>query len=166
MKSKKSSGGIGLLVSAVATCALGAPASAQPKQEPSDQAQILGAVNAVFAAFQTDDAAKFDALIAPGFYMFDGGRRFTGNSLVAFLKQQHLAGYRYEWSVTEPDVHVTGSTAWIAYVDVGRVTDPAGNVTQKTWLESAFLQKQAGTWKFVFFHSAPVPAAAPTSPKK
>jgi len=56
------------------------------------------------------------------------------------------AGKRYEWSVTEPDVHISGNTAWIAYVNKGSITDAAGT-TNLTWLESAVLQKQAGNWK-------------------
>jgi ketosteroid isomerase-like protein len=90
------------------------------------------------------------------FTSFDGGARFNGDSIVAFIKAQHAAGKRYEWNVTEPDVHVSGNIAWIAYVNDGSVTDNFGTMSQK-WLESAFLQKQAGTWKIVFMHSTRVP---------
>ena len=27
---------------------------------------------------------------------------------MAFIKAQHAAGKRYEWNVTEPDVHISG----------------------------------------------------------
>jgi hypothetical protein len=75
-----------------------------------------------------------------------------------FIKAQHLAGKRYEWNVTEPDVHISGKTAWVAYVNKGSVGDAAGTVSQD-WLESAFLQKQAGVWKIVFMHSTRVAVA-------
>jgi ketosteroid isomerase-like protein len=75
---------------------------------------------------------------------------------MALIKAQHVAGKRYEWKVTEPDVHISGKTAWIAYVNKGSITDASGTVNQ-TWLESAFLEKQAGTWKIVFMHSTRVP---------
>jgi ketosteroid isomerase-like protein len=75
---------------------------------------------------------------------------------MALIKAQHAAGKRYEWNVTEPDVHVSGNTAWIAYVNKGSITDASGTTSQK-WLESAFLQKQAGIWKIVFMHSTRVP---------
>jgi hypothetical protein len=42
------------------------------------------------------------------------------------LKAQHAAGKRYEWNVTEPDVHISGNTAWIAYVNKGSVSDASG----------------------------------------
>jgi hypothetical protein len=116
-------------------------------------------VNTIFAAALTDDVAKFDSVIAPGFYIYDVGARFNGDSIMALIKAQHIAGKRYEWKVTEPDVHISGKTAWIAYVNKGSITDASGSVNQ-TWLESAFLEKQAGAWKIVFMHSTRVPVAA------
>ena len=62
---------------------------------------------------------------------------------MALIKAQHVAGKRYEWNVTEPHVHIRGNTAWIAYVNKGSISDASGTVNQN-WLESAFLQKQAG----------------------
>lgn len=47
---------------------------------------------------------------------------------------------------------IIGDTAWIAYVNQGSIADSSGTVDQQ-WLESAFLQKQEGTWKIVFLHS-------------
>ena len=75
---------------------------------------------------------------------------------MAFIKAQHAAGKHYEWNVTEPDVHISGDTAWIAYVNKGSITDASGT-TKQNWLESAFLEKQAGNWKIVFMHSTRVP---------
>jgi hypothetical protein len=46
----------------------------------------------------------------------------------------------YEWNVTEPDVHISGDTAWIAYVNKGSITDASGTAKQN-WLESAFPRK-------------------------
>jgi hypothetical protein len=123
--------------------------------ETQDQ-DVINAVSTVFAAAATDDRAKFDSVIAPGFYIFDGGLRFNGDTIMAFIKAQHAAGKHYEWNVTEPDVHISDDTAWIAYVNKGSITDASGT-TQLKWLESAFLQKQAGNWKIVFMHSTRVP---------
>jgi len=74
---------------------------------------------------------------------------------MAFIKSQHAAGK----NVTEPDVHISGNTAWIAYVNKGSITDASGTTNQK-WLESAFLEKQAGNWKIIFMHSTRVPIAS------
>jgi hypothetical protein len=131
-------------------------ARAQQKQLTADQARIVDTVSTIFAAALTDDVAKFDSVIAPGFYIYDGGARFNGDSIMALIKAQHVAGKRYEWKVTEPDVHISGKTAWIAYVNKGSITDASGSVNQ-TWLESAFLEKQAGAWKIAFMHSTRVP---------
>jgi hypothetical protein len=72
------------------------------------------------------------------------------------LLEQRWPCRRYEWNVTEPDVHISGKTAWIAYVNKGSINDASGTVNQN-WLESAFLEKQAGLWKIVFMHSTRVP---------
>src|ERR1700739_496093 len=123
----------------------------------TEEQQIVDTVSTIFAAALTDDVAKFDSVIASGFYIFDGGARFNGDSVMAFIKAQHAAGKRYEWNVTEPDVHISGETAWIAYTNKGSITDASGTTNQK-WLESAFLEKQAGAWKILFMHSTRVPA--------
>ncbi len=45
---------------------------------------------------------------------------------MAFIKAQHASGKRYEWNVTNPDVHIDGDTAWIAYTNMGSITDASG----------------------------------------
>lgn len=131
-------------------------AGAQQKPLTHDERQIIDTVSAIFIAARTDDVAKFDSVIASDFYMFDGGARFKGEAIMDLIKAQHAAGKRFDWNVTEPDVHITGNTAWIAYVNKGSITDASGTMNQK-WLESAFLQKRAGIWKIVFMHSTRVP---------
>jgi ketosteroid isomerase-like protein len=131
----------------------------------TQEQEVINTVSTTFAAALTDDTAKFDSVIAPGFYMYDGGIRFNGDAIMAVIKAQHAAGKRYEWNVTEPDVHISGDTAWIAYVNKGSITDASGT-TKQNWLESAFLEKQAGKWKIVFIHStrvAPKPAEKPSN---
>ena len=124
----------------------------------TQEQQIVHTVSTIFTAASTDDVAKFDSVVAPDFYIFDGGVRFKGDTIMAFIKAQHAAGKRYEWNVTEPDVHIRGDTAWIAYVNKGSVGDASGT-TKQNWLESAFLEKQAGEWKIVFMHSTRVAPA-------
>jgi hypothetical protein len=131
---------------------------AEQKLSAAEQTQIVNTVSTIFAAARTDDVAKFDSVIAAGFYIFDGGARFDGDAIMTVIKAQHAAGKRYEWNVTEPDVHISGNTAWIAYVNKGSIDDASHTVNQN-WLESAFLQKEAGIWKIVFMHSTRVPMA-------
>jgi hypothetical protein len=132
---------------------------AQQKRLTADERRIVQRVSTLFDAARADDVAKFNSVIAAEFYMFDGGARFNGDAIMAFIKAQHAAGKRYEWNVTEPDVHIRGNTAWIAYVNTGCITDASGRTNQK-WLESAFLEKQAGNWKIIFMHSTRVPTAS------
>ncbi|MFZ0502187.1 MAG: nuclear transport factor 2 family protein [Chthoniobacterales bacterium] len=122
----------------------------------TQEQQIIDTVSTIFTAASTDDVAKFDSVISADFYIFDGGVRFKGDAIMAFIKAQHAAGKRYERNVTEPDVHIRGDTAWIAYVNKGSIGDASGT-TKQNWLESAFLEKQGGDWKIVFVHSTRVP---------
>jgi Domain of unknown function (DUF4440) len=66
-------------------------------------------VSTIFTTARADDVAKLSSVIAPDFYIFDGGARFNGEALMA--QAQHAAGKRYEWNVTEPDVRISGDTA-------------------------------------------------------
>jgi ketosteroid isomerase-like protein len=150
---------IRFLLAAFISFALISMAEAQKDSPMSDQIQILRAVNTVFAAFRADDSQELDSVVTSDFYIFDGGVRFNAESLMTFIKAQHAAGKRYEWSVTDPDVHVSGNTAWIAYINKGSIGDTASSASQQ-WLESAFLEKQAGMWKIVFMHSTRVPTAS------
>ena len=146
-----------LVAIALAVCFANiSPAVAQEKLLTTDQMQIVSTVSMIFTAARSDDVAMFDSVIAPDFYIYDGGVRFNGDTIMAFIKAQHDAGKRYEWNVTEPDVHINGNTAWISYVNRGSITDGSGTVKQQ-WLESAFLQKQGDMWKIVFMHSTRVP---------
>jgi hypothetical protein len=86
-------------------------ARAQQKLPTTEQTKIVDTVSTIFDAARADDVAKFDSVIASDFYIFDGGARFNGYSIMALIKAQHVAGKRYEWNVTEPDVHITGNTA-------------------------------------------------------
>lgn len=123
---------------------------------PSEQEQVIETVRTIFDAARNDDLAKFNSVTAANFYLFDAGARFNGDAIMALMKAQHAAGKRYEWNVTEPDVHICGDAAWVAYVNRGSITDSSGTMEQQ-WLESAFLEKQAGKWKIVFMHSTRVP---------
>jgi hypothetical protein len=61
--------------------------------------------------------------------------------------------------VSEPDIHLEGSSAWIGYINKGTITSDSVAIDQQ-WLESAFLIKRLGAWKIQFLHStraAPVP---------
>jgi hypothetical protein len=117
-----------------------------------DDAQITAVLKAIFAAAHEADEAGFADLITPGYYMYDGGKRFDGTALMGLIKAAYAEGRRFEWNVTEPDIHVSGDTAWVAWVNRGAVIDATGTKAI-TWLESANLEKIGGRWKLAFVHS-------------
>ena len=49
------------------------PGKAVQDDLSADQKKVVNAVSTMFAAVRTEDVAKFDSAIAPGFYIFDGG---------------------------------------------------------------------------------------------
>ena len=144
-----------IIVSKTAICAAALFAQAMPKVLAPAQKLVVSSVETMFRAAASNDPRLFDSVTTPGFYIFDAGTRFDGKSILTVLQQLKASGKRFEWNVTEPDVHIEGNTAWIAYVDDGSMIEPAGTTRMK-WLESAFLTNEAGQWKLMFMQSTPV----------
>ena len=111
----------------------------------------------MFVAAAQDDLALFRSVTLPEFYAFDVGKRFTGDELMALIKDAHADGKSYVWKVTEPQVYVDGTTAWVTYVNRGSVEDAAGR-KDVSWLESAVLRRADGAWRIHFLHSTRVPS--------
>ena len=97
--------------------------SASCKTTPADQAAVADTLRTMYKAAMADDLAGFDALLAPGFYAYDGGTRYDGDAILKLVMQYHAKGVRFVWSVTEPDVHIHCDEAWIAYVNQGLDAD-------------------------------------------
>jgi len=138
------------------TFATGATAEDQPAPSAADQAQVTETMRSFFAAAAADDLDKLHAVITPDFYAFEAGGRISGEALLEMLKAAHAAGKVYVWTVNEPDVHISGNTAWITYVNRGSIKDTSG-AKDVSWLESAVLEREKGTWRIRFFHSTRVP---------
>ena len=143
-----------LLIAATALLTSTILAAAPEQADPAlaDKTQVTETVRSMFAALAANDADKFRAVLAPDFYAFDVGKRFTGDALLELIKTAHAAGSVYVWTVNEPDVHISGDIAWIAYVNRGSIKDASGT-ENVTWLESAVLQKDKGAWRIRFLHS-------------
>jgi hypothetical protein len=142
-------------------CAGGnAAAAGQDAQcAPQDTNAVVETMREMYAALAADDEARLTKIFAPGFYAFDGGKRFDAPGLIGLIKDRHQAGYKYAWTVTEPDVRAHCDWAWIAYVNRGSIAEPSSDTKPVTWLESAVLRHEAGRWRIVFFHSTRAPAA-------
>jgi len=128
-----------------------------PAQQTDGDTAVVDAVRTMYRAATKDDLELFHSVVSPHFYAFDGGKRFDGDALLLLIRQAHEAGAVYVWQVTEPEVHRTGNTAWIAYTNVGSKTSKDGQTVPMKWLESAQLEKQGGKWVIVFFHSTRAP---------
>jgi len=124
------------------------------------EAEVVGAVERMYAAAKIDDMAGFAAAVSPGFYAYDSGNELTAPTLMALMKAAHAAGKIYEWRVTQPRVRLSCDTAWVSYVNLGAVTDENGRQPLK-WLESAALSHDARGWRVDFLHSTRVTAAEP-----
>ena len=147
-----------LCVAVGCTATLFAQSTAKPLGP--EQRRVVASVETMFRAAARNDPKMFDSVTTAGFYLFDAGSRFNGNSILAVIQRLKASGKRFEWNVMEADVHIDGNSAWIAYVDRGSMIQATG-ITKMEWLESAFLSKQAGQWKLAFMQSTPVASAGP-----
>jgi ketosteroid isomerase-like protein len=145
-----------IATAALLTSTIAAAAADQPGSSAADQTRVTEAIRSFFAAATADDLDQLHAVTAPDFYAFDAGGRFTRDALMNLIKAAHAEGKVYVWTVTEPEVHISGDIAWITYVNHGSIKDASGT-KDVTWLESAVLQKEHGTWRIHFFHSTRVP---------
>lgn len=142
------------MVSMTASVRATAQQSRRCTASDADKPTIVAAVQNLFAAAEKDDVAAFDALLAPGYYMYDGGKRFDGDAILTkLLMEKQKQGYKWVWSVQDPQIEVDCNTAWIAYVNRGSLTAPDGTKQDLTWLESGVLDKRNGHWMLRFFHS-------------
>ena len=130
---------------------------------PADPAPVVDTLRAMYAAAMKSDFAAMQAVFAPGFYAFDGGRRFDGPGMAAMVEGAQGAGGLYVWTVNEPDVQIACDQARIAYVNRGSMANAAGT-TPVVWLESADLVFEGGRWRIAFFHSTRVPPPPPIKP--
>ena len=135
---------------------MAAAAADRSESPPADHAQITEAIRSFFAAVRADDLDKLHAVTTPDFYAFDAGGRFTRDALMDLIRGAHATGKVYVWTVNEPEFHISGDIAWITYVNRGSIKDASGT-KDVTWLESAVLQKEKGTWRIHFFHSTRAP---------
>ena len=142
-----------VLAVAITFCFMGA---AQPSSMTADEEAVAQTLRLMYVALTKEDSAQLRAVITPDFYAFDGGERFTDDEFMALIKGLHAAGKTIVWTVPEPKVRIEGHVAWITYINRGSSQDAAGK-KDVSWLESAVLLKEAGTWRIQFFHSTRVP---------
>lgn len=123
---------------------------------------VTDTIRAVLSAATSDDMEKFRSLISPGFYAFDNGTRYDGDTLMQTAISAHAKGMKIVWNVTEPDVHIYGDHAWIAYKNVGSIQLTANAApTPMIWLESAYLERHSTSWKILFLQSSRAAASSP-----
>lgn len=152
------------LLAITVLAASSAQAAAPPPchTSPAQKAAVAQTIRAMFAAAAKDDYAAFNRIIAPDFYIFDGGHQYEGDAILDAIKQLHAKGYVFVWTVPDPEVHIACHSnpriAWITYTNRGSIKGPSGVTAPMRWLESAVLQEQSGHWRVRFFHSTRVPA--------
>ena len=148
---------LGLLMAGIASvpCTVSA-ASPCAAASSSEDSKVVGAVQELFDAMRTDNLERFRKITTPNFYAYDAGKRFDGTELQDFVKSAHASGKKFDWSITEPQVHVACNLAWITYVNIGAVEDASGR-QPISWLESAILEYTNARWHIRFLHSSRIP---------
>jgi hypothetical protein len=152
---------LGVLVLTTSSTAMAQPTAPELPRTKQELA-VLKSVQSLQLAASTDNQLMFHSLVAPGFYAFDNGKLLKGDSLIQMVIDAHSKGMKFVWNVSEPDVHVRGDSAWIAYTNVGSIqAGGSAEPTPMTWLESAYLERHHGLWKLVFFQSSRISAPTP-----
>jgi ketosteroid isomerase-like protein len=134
-----------------------APPKLQCAPAANAQGEVVAVIKQMFVAAGADDLPALVAHTTPDFYAYDGGKRFTAQTLMELMKKAHAAGKHYEWNVTDPEVHMDCNFAWVTYVNRGSIEDAAGH-QDMTWLESVILEYANGQWRTRFLHSTRVPS--------
>ena len=146
------------VVLALAACGRApAPAAPTPACAPRDEAAVIKAVEAMYAALKTDDLAGFQAVTTNDFYAFERGERMDGVALPTAIAQAHASGRLFVWNVTKPQVHIDCRLATITFVNEGSMGD-AQTMQPRSWVESASLVYEGNLWRLQFFHSTRVEA--------
>jgi hypothetical protein len=124
---------------------------------PADKEAVVQALRLMYMALANEDTTQLREVTTSDFYSFDGGKKFSGDELMALIKSLHASGKTFVWTVPEPTVRIEDNVAWITYRNRGSVQDAAGK-EDVSWLESAVLLRKAGIWRVHFFHSTRVRA--------
>src|SRR3569623_2259075 len=123
---------------------------------PASAPRPAATVEAMYAAAMAGDKAGMAATFAPGFYAFDGGRRYSAGEFVGIIDLLKTSKTRMVWTVNAPDEKIACDVAWVTWDNKGSATGPRGT-RQIEWLESAVERWQDGAWRLVFFHSTQMP---------
>ncbi len=149
---------LGILIAGFISMPCAVSAASPCATSSAENSKVIRAVQELFDAMRTDNLERFREITAPNFYAYDAGMRFNGTELQDFVKSAHASGKRFEWSITEPQVHVACNVAWITYVNIGAVEDASGR-QPISWLESAILEYTHSRWHIQFLHSSRMPKA-------
>jgi hypothetical protein len=145
-----------LLMLTACACRSAPPSRPAPACAPRDESKVVEAIVKMYDALRADDVAAFRARTSADFYAFEQGKRFDGDALVKLIVEAHTKGRRFVWTVKQPTVRIDCNLASIAYVNEGSIGD-ASQIQERSWLESAALSYDAGSWHVRFFHSTRVP---------
>ncbi len=146
-----------LIFSSEACLADSASAGRRCAPVTKSQGEVLAVLKQILVAARADDLSGLRVVTTPDFYAYDGGKRLTAAALMELIKSAHMAGTRYEWNVTEPEIHVDCNLAWVTYVNQGFIEDSSGR-HESTWLESVVLEYSRRAWRARFLHSTRAPA--------
>ena len=118
--------------------------------KPSDNRVISETIRSLYAALAKDEA--LDGIVSPGFYAFEGDKRFTGSELSAVIRQTHAKGVTLVWKLDTIDIHAGCDVAWAAWENHGAAIDASGS-KPVTWYESAGLHRDGARWVIDFLHA-------------
>lgn len=124
---------------------------------PADNGAIADTIRTAITAAIAGDVEQFHANTTRDFFTFDGGRRFTGDELLAIMRRHLADGWNTTWTIENPEIRIDCNTALTTYT-AHAVFNAAGNRAEMSLLESAYLRKAGSKWQVVFVHTTAIPA--------
>jgi hypothetical protein len=124
-------------------------AGCQPK---TDDPEILKKILAgYFDGIRTQDLQKLNSLTTSDFVLFEDGRIWTNDSVVAPIPG--VQSFQGTWTFDSMRVSMDASSGHLIYFNHGDFVINDTIRYQVDWLESAAFQKTGGQWKMKFLHS-------------
>jgi len=121
------------------------------KDEDLEKQKIEEVVSGFFTAVSEYNYTGIKGKCAEGFMLLEHGKIWNADSLINLIKPyERIAKFSYRFKDFKTTVE--GSTAWIAYRNIGLMTTK-DNRTEYEWLESAVLRRKNGEWKLALLHS-------------
>ena len=125
-------------------------------QNTSEKQAVKNTLRLWYNALAVNDTSQFRNLVTSDFYIFEDGKRYNADELLALSKSFLSEDIKPSWTFDTPPTVEVDSNAALATFTTYRLFEKDKQHRETKCLESAVLQKENGRWQIAFFHSTPM----------